>query len=72
MFSPLHVSVPSEVCVVEGTHEGPGAPGLLAGDWAMGGLRGELRPTGGGLGVLTHLLPHLQEPHSATTHHEHW
>ncbi len=61
----------SEVRGAEGANEGPEAGDLLAGDGPMGGLRGELRPSGGGVGVLAHLLPHLQEPHPAPPYHEH-
>lgn len=57
--------------LAEGANEGPEAADLLAGDGPMGGLRGELRPSVWGVGVLTHLLPHLQEPRPAATHHEH-
>lgn len=37
----------------------------------MGGLRGEPGPSVWNVGVLTHLLPHFQEPHPAATHYEH-
>lgn len=62
--------VPSEVGEVEGYNEGREAAGLLAGEGSMGGLRGDLRPSSAGVGTLAHLLPHLQEPHPAQTHHE--
>lgn len=65
------VSVTSEGRGAERANEGPEAGDLLAGDGPMGGLRGELRPSVWGVGVLAHLLPHLQEPHPAATHHEH-
>lgn len=64
-------SVPLEVRGAAGANEGPEGAELLAGDRPMGGLRGELRPSVWGLGVLAHLLSHLQEPHPAATHHEH-
>lgn len=62
---------PSERRGAERANEGPETGHLLAGDRPMGGLRGEFRPSVWGLGVLTHLLPHLQEPHPAATYHEH-
>lgn len=65
------VSVPSEVRGAVGANERPEAADLLAGDGPMGGLRGELRPSGRGVGIFAHLVPHLQEPHPAPTHHEH-
>lgn len=52
-------------------NEGPEARHLLAGDREMGGLRGEPGPSVWNVGVLTHLLPHFQEPHPAATHYEH-
>lgn len=67
----LLLSGPSEVRGAEGGNEGPEAADLLAGNGPMGGLRGELRPSVWGVGILQHLLPHLQEPHPAPTHHEH-
>lgn len=65
------LSVPLELCGAEGANEGPEAGDLLAGDRTMGGLRGELRPSGWGVGIVTNLLPHLQESHPAQTRHEH-
>lgn len=67
----LSLPVPSEDRGAEGADEGPEATGLLAGDGTMGRLRGELRPPVRGVGVLADLLPDLQEPHPAQTHHEH-
>lgn len=64
--------VPLQVCEAERANEWPGAARVLAGDGKMGGPRGELRPTGGGVGLLTDLLPHVQKPHPAAAHHEHW
>lgn len=64
-------SVPAGVRGAERDNEGREAGGLLAGDRPMAGFRGELRPTDWGVGVLARLLPHLQEPHPAPTHHEH-
>lgn len=52
--------------------EGPETRHLLAGDGQMGRLWGELGPSVWSLGVLTHLLPHFQEPHPAAAHYEHW
>lgn len=72
MSLPLHASVCPQVCEAEGGDEGPGEAGLLEGDGTMGRLRGELRPTFWDVGILAYLLPHLQEPHPAETHHEHW
>lgn len=37
----------------------------------MGGLRGVLRPAVWHVGILAHLLPHLQKPHPAAPCHEH-
>lgn len=72
MYLPLHATVHSQVRKAEGGNEGPGEAWLLAGDGPMGGLRGELRPAGWSVGVLTHILSYLQEPDPAATHHEHW
>lgn len=55
----------------EEENEGPEPVNLLAGDRPMGGLRGVLRPSVWHVGILTHLLPHLQEPHPAAPFHEH-
>lgn len=62
----LSVSGPPEVRGAEGANEEP-----ERGDGPMDGLRGEPGPSGRAVGVLEHLLPHLQEPRPAPTHHEH-
>lgn len=70
----VHADLCFNVSASRRTHranEGPESGDLLAGDRQMGGLRGKFRPPVWHVGVLAHLLPHLQEPHPAATHHEH-
>lgn len=66
----IHLLFPLCGLRAEGADEGPEAGELLAGDGPMGRLRGEHRPSVRDVGVLAHLLPHLQEPHPAAAHHE--
>lgn len=69
-----HADLCSNISASRRTHranEGPEAGDLLAGDRKMGGLWGKFWPSVWHVGVLAHLLPHLQEPHPAATHHEH-